>query len=85
MLKTPKTLHRAWEHCDIEIMGLYGKLPKINNSVMRLKVLDMINFHLYLIVNPSLTSVTIAAPESMNSKIQKLKRLANGYRNVDIL
>ena len=45
------------------------------------KAASMIKTHLYGIVNAVVLGVTSAGTEGMNSKIQKLKNNANGYRN----
>lgn len=45
------------------------------------KVADMITRHLYGILNAIVTGATNATAESINSKIQKVKRLACGFRN----
>lgn len=45
------------------------------------KAANTVENHLPGIVNASVTKLTNAAAESMNAKIQKVKRMANGYRN----
>jgi transposase len=45
------------------------------------KVAKMIRFHLIGILNADVLGVTNARAESLNAKIQKVKRMACGYRN----
>jgi len=45
------------------------------------KVAKMIRYHLIGILNADVLGVTNARAESLNAKIQKMKRMACGYRN----
>ena len=45
------------------------------------KAANTVENHLPGIVNASVTGLTNAAAESMNAKIQKVKRMANGFRS----
>lgn len=47
------------------------------------RIADTIERHLPGIINASVSGLTNAAAESMNAKIQKVKRMAHGYRNED--
>ena len=52
-----------------------------SGSVFMVTVAKMIRYHLIGILNADILKVTNARAESLNAKIQKVKRMACGYRN----
>jgi len=52
-----------------------------SGSVFMVKVAKMIRYHLIGILNADILRATNARAESINAKIQKIKRMACGYRN----
>lgn len=88
---------RAWSHKEIA-MGLWWKRPRemIVSAWERwcrgatrsrlepiVKVAAMVRSHLAGIVNAIVHQVTNARAEGINSRIQWVKRMANGYRNTE--
>ena len=77
---------RLWNFPDVATVKVAWKewIRNARHSQQELvtKVANMVANHLDGIAVAASTGVTNAHAESLNSKIQKIKRLAHGYRNM---
>lgn len=71
----PETAERRWR--------AWIKSARLSRLPALKKVANMIENHLPGVVNASVTALSNAHAESMNSRIQKIKKRANGYRNLN--
>ena len=82
-----ETANKIWSLKDIEkTQKSWKKLlrwMKLSNIPPMIKVGKTIENHLWGIINAAKHGVSNAALESMNTKIQKIKKRACGFRNKD--
>ena len=69
------TAERRWQ--------AWLKSARLSRLTPLKKVADTIERHLPGVINASITDMSNAHAESLNGRVQKLKKRANGYRNMD--
>ena len=69
------TAERRWQ--------AWLKSARLSRLTPLKKVADTIERHLPGVINASITDMSNAHAESLNGRVQKLKKRANSYRNID--